>query len=111
MVEEKRSFPRYSQNGRVHVDILNADYQSANSKIRYEGTMKDISNHGIRLHGKHRLEKDSVLELLVEFEADRSRFNLSGVIRWVTQTTENEFIAGLELDKQSADAGKWQDKF
>jgi len=111
MIEEKRNFPRYSQNGRVHIDILNATHQSTNSKIRYEGTMKDISNNGIRLHGKYRLEKNSVLELLVEFEADHSQFNLSGVIRWVTQTTENEFIAGLELDKQSADASQWQDKF
>ncbi len=112
MVEEKRNFPRQLQNEQVHVDILKASNEQIDTSIRYEGRMKDISHNGIRLHGKHPLKKDSTLELLVEFEEDHSKYNLSGCVKWVTQTTENEFVAGLELsDTDNTDILKWHQKF
>jgi len=112
MVEEKRNHPRRSQNGQVHVDILTASNESIEEVIRYEGAMKDISPNGIRLHGKHPLEKNAVLELMVEFEADHSKYNLSGSVKWVTETTENEFVAGLELtENDSKDINSWRSNF
>ena len=112
MIEEKRNYPRRSPNGQVHIDILKASNEKIDTRIRYEGAMKDISPNGIRLHGKHPLEKDAVLELLVEFEADHAKYSLSGSVIWVTETTENEFVAGLELaDGESRDIALWREIF
>ena len=112
MVEEKRNYPRQTQNEHVHVDILKASNETIDTSVRYEGRMKDISHNGIRLHGKHPLEKNATLELMVEFEADHAKYNLSGCVKWVTQTTEHEFIAGLELnDNENTDINKWHQKF
>lgn len=112
MVEEKRNHPRQNQNEQVHVDILKASNETIDASIRYEGRMKDISHNGIRLHGKHPLEKNATLELTVEFEADHARYNLSGCVMWVTETTEHEFVAGLELkDKDNTDIKIWHQKF
>jgi len=109
MMEEKRSSVRRSENGAVHVDVLAVSDQASNSIIRYEGSMRDISLNGIRLHGKHALEKGSILELLVELESNDSKYNLSGNVKWVTETTENEFVAGLELvEGKSSDISAWQ---
>ncbi len=112
MVEEKRFFPRQFQSEIVHVDILKASNEKIETSIRYEGAMKDISPHGIRLHGKHKLEKDALLEIIVEFETDHSKFSLSGNVKWVTVTTENEYVAGLELNESgSLDLASWKEKF
>ena len=112
MVEEKRSFPRQTQSEQVHVDILKASNETIDSNVRYEGRMKDISHNGIRLHGKHPLEKNATLDLLVEFEADHAKYNLSGCVKWVTETTEHEFVAGLELsESESTDINKWHQIF
>jgi len=112
MVEEKRNFPRQPQNEQVHIDILKASNEKIDDKVRYEGRMKDISHNGIRLHGKHPLEKNAKLQMLVEFESDQAVFNISGCVKWVTETTENEFVAGLELSKTGgADIERWHNKF
>jgi len=112
MVEEKRNHPRKTQNEQVHVDILKASNETIDTSVRYEGLMKDISHNGIRLHGKHPLKKNATLELMVEFEADHAKYNLSGSVKWVTETTEHEFVAGLELtDKDNTDIDKWHIKF
>ena len=108
MFEEKRSHTRCSQNAQVHVDLT----ETAQSTIRFEGSMWDFSSDGIRLHGKHSITKGSSLELVVEFEADQSKFNLAGNVKWVTETTEHEFIAGVELDQSnSPDINIWREKF
>jgi len=111
MVEEKRNFPRHLQNDRVHVDILHASDQQIDTSVHYQGEMKDISHSGIRLHGKHPLTKDAILELLVEFETDHTKYHLFGCVKWVTVTTENEFIAGLELNDKGTDVGRWRKQF
>lgn len=110
MVNEQRCQSRYDLADQVHVDILYASNEEITEKIRYEGTIKDVSSNGIRLHGKHRLEKDATLDLSVELEKDHSVFNLSGMIKWVTSTTENEYIAGLKL-VNNADISRWQGHF
>ncbi len=112
VIEEKRNFPRRMQNEQVHVDILKASNEQIDNSVRYEGLMKDISHNGIRLHGKHPLEKDAILDLLVEFEADHAKYNLTGCVKWVTETTEHEFVAGLEInDSDNTDITKWHQKF
>ena len=112
MVEEKRNHPRQAQNEEIHVNILKASNEKVDSTIRYVGRMKDISHNGIRLHGKHPLEKNAIIELMVEFEADHAKYNLSGCVKWVTETTEHEFVAGLELnDNENTDINKWHQKF
>jgi len=105
MMEEKRSSARRSENGAVHVDVL----AESNSVIRYEGSMRDISLNGIRLHGRHPIEKNSKIDMLVEVESNDSKYNLSGSVKWVTETTENEFVAGLELiEEKGSDMVAWK---
>ncbi len=112
MFEEKRSNLRRRQDFQVHIDLIKASNESIDSKIRYEGSMWDFSSNGIRLHGKHAIEKGACLDIQIRFENEETEFNLSGNVKWVTKTTEDEYIAGLELDKsRSQDIGKWCEKF
>ena len=106
---EKRSSVRHLQNGQIHVDVVKSNQVKS---TRYEGAMKDVSKNGIRLHGKHPIEKDTMLKLLIEFEQDHSQYSLSGNVKWVTETTEHEFIAGLELlESSSKDISQWREQF
>ena len=112
MFKEKRTHSRRSQNAQVHIDLVKASNESIKTAIRFEGSMWDFSASGIRLHGKHLIVKDASVELLVEFEVDHSTYSLIGDVKWVTETTEHEFIAGVELDQShSPDINKWQEKF
>lgn len=109
MNNEKRRSIRRSQSGQVHVDVSEAGVRDSH---RYEGAMKDISKNGIRLHGKHPIEKDTMLKLVIEFEQDHSQYSLAGSVKWVTETTEHEFIAGLELqESNSKDISEWREQF
>lgn len=111
-MSEKRSHPREVTNEQVHVDIVNASNENIDDSIRYEGALRDVSRDGIRLHGKHRLEKSTQLDLLVEFESNHSKYRITANVMWVTETTENEFIAGLELDaEKTTDLQSWQKRF
>lgn len=111
MLEEKRGYPRQSLQGPIHVDILEMSDQDLQSSVRFEGAMKDISQSGIRLHGKHPLSKNSILELEVEVESSRVKYSLKGNVKWVSETTENEYVAGLEIDSSSQDFTNWQNSF
>lgn len=112
MVTEKRAFPRLAQHGQVHVDLLKESNKKNDASIRYEGAMRDISPNGIRLHGKHPLEIGSELELLVELEDNHTQYNVSGRVKWVTETTEHEFVAGIELmQNNSQDFIDWHNSF
>jgi len=111
MVEEKRSYPRYSQKGPIHVDIIHISNEQLDSNIRFEGAMRDISQSGIRLHGKHPLSQGAHLELLVEVESNQTKYKLQGSVKWVSETTEREYVAGLKIDASSSDFSAWQNSF
>jgi Tfp pilus assembly protein PilZ len=111
MVEEKREHPRQSQQGPIHVDILEMSDQKLQSSVRFEGAMKDISQSGIRLHGKHPISRGSTLELMVEVESSRVKYSLKGNVKWVSETTEHEYVAGLEIDADSRDFANWKNSF
>ena len=105
MMKEKRSSARRMENGAIHVDVLS----TPDSTIRYEGSMRDISLNGIRLHGKHPIQQNSIIDMRVELELTNSKYSLSGSVKWVTETTENEFVAGLELlEGKNADLAAWK---
>ena len=111
-MSEKRNHSRQSNSEQVHVDILKASNEDIEGKVRYEGVLRDISSNGIRLHGMHPLEKSAQLELLVEFETNHSQYHLTANVMWVTETTEHEYIAGLELDAdKTIDLDSWQKRF
>ena len=110
MFQEKRSSVRQNKNAAVHVDVI-SNTNHSDEPVRYEGSTKDISQQGIRLHGKHPIEKGQLVELMVELEADHSQFRLKGDVKWVTETTESEYIAGLKLLDSSSDFAKWQAVF
>jgi Tfp pilus assembly protein PilZ len=108
MNTEKRKSNRRSCKGQVHVDAT----ESGKHSYRYEGAMRDISINGVRLHGKHPIEIGAKLKLLIELEQNNSQYSLSGSVKWVTETTEHEFIAGLELqESNSKDILQWREQF
>lgn len=111
MTEEKRAFQRLSKNGLVHVDVTQISNEELDSLVRFEGVMKDISELGIRLHGKHPLSKGAKLDLRVQIDSNDSKYNLQGAVKWVSETTEHEFVAGLEIDFNSQDFKAWQKSF
>ena len=111
MVEEKRGYPRQSQQGPIHVDILDMSDQNLKSTVRFEGAMKDISKSGIRLHGKHPISMGSTLDLVVEVESSRVKYSLKGNVKWVSETTEHEYVAGLAIDAESQDFSNWKKSF
>ncbi len=111
MATEKRGYPRQSEQGPIHVDVLEISDQSLAESVRFEGAMKDLSRSGIRLHGKHPISQGSTLQLLVEVESKQSKFHLKGNVKWVSETTEHEFVAGLEITEDSQDLNDWQQSF
>jgi Tfp pilus assembly protein PilZ len=111
MVEEKRGYPRQTQQGPIHVDILEISDQNLKSSVRFEGAMKDISQSGIRLHGKHPISMGAILDLVVEVEASHQKYALKGNVKWVSETTEHEYVAGLEIDTDSRDFLNWTKSF
>jgi len=112
MFEEKRGYRRRSLDSQVHIKLIKASNQSIGTNVRFEGSIWDFSVNGMRVHGKHPIEKDTTLHLQIEFEFDKAKFALSGIVKWVTKTTENEYIAGLELDEaHSQDLDQWRERF
>ncbi len=111
MVEEKRGYPRQSQQGPIHVEILEISDQQLESSVKFEGAMKDVSQSGIRLHGKHPISMGATLDLVVEIESSQSKYTLKGDVKWVSETTEHEFVAGLEIAADSQDFSNWRKNF
>ena len=112
MFQEKRTTVRTEKNAAVHVDVISTSGDTLGQKIRYEGSTRDISQQGIRLHGKHSIKKGSILDMFVELEADHSHYRLKGDVKWVTETTEHEYVAGLQLiEGESTDFSEWKEHF
>ena len=106
MTDERRKSIRISQREIVQVELV---IENTNiPPLFFECSSRDFSKQGIRLHGHHPLERDIDVNLMVHMESENRNFNLSGTIKWVTETTEKEYLAGLYLsDSNDTDIDEW----
>ena len=110
MISERRQHIRYLRQDLIKVDVVLA--QKPEESMVFDCYSKDFSRNGIRLHGHKLLELGSQLTLVVHLEHGESMYNLNGVIKWVTETTEHEVVAGIELiDDNTSDIKQWQSLF
>ncbi len=112
MQHEKRNHARKNPEASVIFTIDSESESGQASEIRLEGQSKDISATGLRIHGKHRVEIGQQIKLWVEIKQDFHKYHLVAMVKWVTETTEGEFIAGLEIDEEkSEDHLDWLTQF
>jgi len=112
MQQEKRSHARQKPEANVIFTIDNALDGNQHADIKLEGKSKDISATGLRIHGKHAIEKGQYIKLWVDIPQTSHKYHLVATVKWVTQTTEAEFIAGLEIDEEkSEDHLEWLAQF
>ena len=107
---ERRRHQRKLQQERVIVNVETADEQ--HQTFEYECNSRDLSPTGVRLHGDHALKLNSTLDLQVHLQNAHMDYSLTGVVKWVTETTEHEHLAGVELDSTRAgELSRWQSLF
>ena len=110
MVAERRQAYRFPGKEQVKVDVISED--APNQTLEFECFARDLSKQGIRLHGHQDLQLHAELSLKVHMKDKNQDYQLSGKIKWVTETTEREVIAGVELsDEDSQDWQQWQKLF
>ncbi|TQV86855.1 PilZ domain-containing protein [Aliikangiella coralliicola] len=106
MTDERRRAIRISRQETVKVELVIED--SNIPPLVFECNSRDFSRQGIRLHGRQPLEKDIDVNLMVHLQEEQKDLNLVGTIKWVTETTEKEYLAGLQLSESSdTDIGEW----
>lgn len=109
MTEEKRQQTRQKTDNAVKVKVITDSPMKDNNFLC---RISDLSNTGLRLYGDAPLKKGMTLGLLVELNDKPRRYTLNGVVQWVTNTTQKEYIAGIELiESPVSDYEVWQEFF
>lgn len=108
--DERRSAPRHALNEKVLIKVIADGDQS--HVMTFECNAQDFSQNGIRLHGHIPLHLDADLRLKVHLTSDNQDLCLHGLVRWTTETTEHECLAGVELlNDETTDFASWKNKF
>ncbi len=109
MVAEKRLNLRTESDETVRVKVI-TDKPLEHKDFRCR--ISDLSATGLRLFGEVPLQQGMTLGLLVEVKGQPRRYTLNGKVQWITSTTENEFIAGIELmESPVSDYKVWRELF
>lgn len=107
MTAERRRYQRVLGEELVKVDVVSDD--NPEQLMIFECNSKDFSSKGIRLHGHQSLALNARVNLVVHMSAHQLDYRLTGLIKWVTETTEHEILAGIELHEENeSDIEKWQ---
>lgn len=110
MTAERRQHTRLPKQEHVQVDVTTEGIPT--SADVFDCSSRDFSLRGVRLHGDHAIDLGSRVDLTVHMKSDGKDYQLSGKVKWVTVTTENEHLAGVELlENESADMEKWRALF
>ena len=110
MIEERRKHIRESRQEKVIVNVITCEKES--KEISFECLSKDFSAKGVRLHGHQGLDLNTKVNMIVHLLSHKRDYSLAGQVKWVTETTENEQLAGVELlDMEGFDLAHWQELF
>lgn len=108
MTDERRAEARQVQNEAILVDVS----LIGEKPIVFECSAKDLSPQGVRLHGEQLLKLNSQVDLLVRMPSKQENYRLTGVVKWITETTEKEHLAGIQLsDNIHTDVNEWKKLF
>lgn len=92
--------------------LISATLENQNQPVEFTCSSRDISKNGIRLHGKSMFELGVRLNIHVHLDAQSGDYQLLGIVKWVTETTEKEHLAGIQLLPESGtDFQRWQATF
>lgn len=110
MTEERRQHTRLPRQEHVKVDVI-TDGVPTSAEV-FDCSSRDFSLRGVRLHGDHPIDLGSHVDMTVHMKATETDYRLTGKVKWVTVTTENEHLAGVELSEESSkDIADWQGLF
>jgi Tfp pilus assembly protein PilZ len=108
MTDERRSEQRQEQDEQVSVKVALVGEEP----ISFSCSVADLSSRGIRIHGEQLLKINAHVDLAIRFEGKPQEFRLTGVVKWTTETTEKEHLAGIQLsDNVHTDIGDWKAMF
>jgi len=109
MVDEKRLSSRKESDETVRVKVIT---DKPLEHKDFQCRISDLSDSGLRLFGEVPLQQGMTLGLLVEVKGQPRRYTLNGKVQWITSTTENEYIAGIELiESPVSDYNVWKELF
>ena len=107
MPEERRAHARQIQEERVQIDVISENDPS--EKIIYDCFSRDLSAKGVRIHGSSSFKLGTQVRLVIHMSEHNKELNMEGTIKWITETTEHEVVAGIEFDeKLSSDLAEWR---
>lgn len=110
MNEERRQHTRLPRQEHVKVDVVTEGVPT--SAEVFDCSSRDFSLRGVRLHGDHPIDLGSQVDMIVHMKSEKTDYRLTGKVKWVTVTTENEHLAGVELSiDTSKDIQQWQSLF
>ncbi len=110
MQQERRAHAREIQQEQVKVDVISQQAPSEN--LSYDCFSRDFSKSGVRVHGNQSFKLGTQVSLVIHMSEQQRDYNMQGVIKWFTETTENEVVAGIEFNRSDAtDLKDWQSLF
>jgi len=110
MQQERREHTRELQQEHVKVDVISKE--SPKQNLRYDCFSRDFSKSGVRVHGNQSFELGTHVQLVIHMSEQKKDYSLQGVVKWFTETTEHEVVAGIEFDNtHSSDLEDWQKLF
>lgn len=109
---DNRKHQRQQREEKIFIELLSASDDSSNDNVLIECTTRDISPGGLKVHSNTPFIKNSVLELLINFESGGYKFLLTAEVMWSDSTGNDDFLAGFELlDAEHSDYITWQNMF
>jgi hypothetical protein len=112
MSVDNRKHDRQQREEKIFIELLSASDDEANDNVLIECTTRDISPTGLKVHSNSPFIKNSVLELLINFESGGYKFLLTAEVMWSEDNGDDEFLAGFELlDAEHSDFIVWRKMF
>lgn len=109
-MQERRAHAREIQQEQVKVDVVSQENPS--EVLTYDCFSRDFSISGVRIHGSQSFELGTEVNLVIHMSDVKKDYGLQGTIKWFTETTEHEVVAGIEFNQErSTDLQDWQKLF
>ncbi|MCO7225318.1 PilZ domain-containing protein [Pleionea sp. CnH1-48] len=110
--QDLRKENRYRREELVFIEVLSSSAEQHDGLI-VKCSTRDISATGLKVQSSYPLKVNSLLELLVEFKDDSSRFLLTGEVRWCDQIDDMPtYLCGFEIiEAEHSDIHSWRTQF
>lgn len=99
--DERRSAPRSAIEETLFIESISSSQISKMDQSRANAI--NASSRGLQVELDFHVLEQAEIALWINSE-DGQRTLISGTVRWVSETSENRFLVGIELDDESAPA-------